>query len=277
MPSDRAEQERSPFRILLLEGSITEAYLVDTLLKYTLRNYELTHVTSGKDFALGVQRVKPHLIISEYSLPAYDGQAAIVAARALYPGTPFIFFSRTIEEGRAIASFRLAASDYIHKDNPELLIAAVERALIDAEERETQSVPEQHLQRSGEYLHMEIGPVIFRDSRGAIKFWNSGAEGMFGLNRKRAIGAKANELMILTTLDAFAEAIRMVQEVGQWKGELGYRLKTGEAVSIMSRWTLEKPNTGLLSKALIVETEITVKKLRQEKVSLLAFEPTSAF
>ena len=265
MASDRDERpQRGAFRILLLEGSMAEAFLVDTILKYTLKRYELTHVTSGKGFAVAAQSVNPDLIISECSLPTYDGRTALVAARALCPSTPFFFYSGTIEEEIGIALLRLGASDYIHKGKPELLISAIERTLIDAEEQDINGAQDRHLQSQTQFLGMAVGAVIFRDSNGGIKFWNTAAEHVFAFSRKGAIGSKGNELLIVTSLDAIAEANRIVQEVGQWKGQLDYRLKTGEAISVMSHWALEKPSIGLLSRALIVETEITVQNATKE-------------
>src|SRR5437763_1741184 len=74
----------------------------------------------------------PDLILSDFSLPAFDGMSALAIARAEAPGVPFIFLSGTIGEERAIEALKCGAIDYVLKSNPKRLVPAVERALQEA-------------------------------------------------------------------------------------------------------------------------------------------------
>ena len=47
---------------------------------------------------------KPDLILSDFTLPGFDGLTALEVARELAPETPFIFLSGTLGEERAIVS-----------------------------------------------------------------------------------------------------------------------------------------------------------------------------
>ncbi len=65
------------------------------------------------------------LIISDFSLPSYDGVSALSLAQELQPRTPFIFFSGTIGEEVAINSLQNGATDYVLKQRPSRLLPAI--------------------------------------------------------------------------------------------------------------------------------------------------------
>ena len=75
------------------------------------------------------------LIISDYSLPSFDGLSALSLARELSPETPFIFFSGTIGEEVAVESLKNGATDYVLKQRPDRLMSSIRNALRGAEER----------------------------------------------------------------------------------------------------------------------------------------------
>ena len=58
---------------------------------------------------------RPDIILSDYSMPTFNGVAALEITRTLAPGIPFIFLSGTIGEELAIESIRKGATDYILK------------------------------------------------------------------------------------------------------------------------------------------------------------------
>jgi diguanylate cyclase (GGDEF)-like protein len=76
-----------------------------------------------------LQWIAPDVILSDFSLPQFDGLRALDIAVAHAPETPFIFVSGTIGEERAIDALRRGAIDYVLKTNLSRLPAAVERAL----------------------------------------------------------------------------------------------------------------------------------------------------
>ena len=92
-------------------------------------------VTSEESFAAALREFAPDVILSDFSMPGFDGMAALALARELSPDTPFVFVSGTIGEEYAIRALRNGATDYVLKGNLMRLPAAVERALAEAKER----------------------------------------------------------------------------------------------------------------------------------------------
>ena len=75
----------------------------------------------------------PDIILSNFTLPTFDGITALAIAKTLYPETPFLFVSGTIGEERAIEALTKGATDYILKNNLARLAPAVRRAIHEAE------------------------------------------------------------------------------------------------------------------------------------------------
>ena len=75
------------------------------------------------------------LILSDYSLPTFDGLSALEMARAVQPDLPMIFVSGTLGEERAVEVLKRGATDYILKEGVSRLVPAVRRAMQEVEER----------------------------------------------------------------------------------------------------------------------------------------------
>jgi len=122
-------------RVLLTEDVISDAELeVRELKRAGLR---VTHLITDTEqsFTAALRDFAPDVILSDFSMPAFDGMSALALARELRPETPFIFVSGTIGEEYAIRALKNGATDYVLKTNLVRLPAAVERALADARQR----------------------------------------------------------------------------------------------------------------------------------------------
>src|SRR5215510_13530395 len=88
---------------------------------------------------------KPDLILSDFTLPGFDGLSALEVALEITPDTPFIFLSGTLGEERAIDALQRGAYDYVLKTNLARLAPAVRRALNEAGARRERLRLEQQL------------------------------------------------------------------------------------------------------------------------------------
>jgi len=128
---------------------------------------EISTVINGRDFETALRRQNFDLIISDFSLPSFDGLNALALARKLTPHTPFIFFSGTIGEEVAIESLKNGAMDYVLKQRPQRLVAAVRNALRAIEERTRLARMEGELRQIEERLR-----IIARASNDVIWDWD---------------------------------------------------------------------------------------------------------
>ncbi|MGL4621094.1 response regulator [Chroococcidiopsis sp.] len=137
-------------KFLILEDSILDAELITALLAESEIECELIQVKTRSEFQAALERGGFDLILSDYSLPGFDGISALVMARQLCPDVPFIFVTATMGEEVAIETLKGGATDYVLKQRLERLIPAVERSLREAAERRARVIAEAELNRREE-------------------------------------------------------------------------------------------------------------------------------
>jgi diguanylate cyclase (GGDEF)-like protein len=144
-------------RVLLVEDSESDAELTMWRLKTDgfVCNYQC--VVNEIEMRGALHAKLPDLIISDFSLPGFDGMSALAIARVEAPGVPFIFLSGTIGEERAIEALKCGAIDYVLKSNPMRLAPAVRRALDDAALRRTSQLAAEQVARLTGVLQMHSG------------------------------------------------------------------------------------------------------------------------
>jgi len=126
---------KSVLRILILEDSPNDAELATAKLKRARIACESLRVETRADFLEQLEKFGPDLVLSDSSLPAFDGLSALAIVRDRRPDIPFIIVSGTIGEERAVEALKRGATDYVAKSNLARLPAAVIRAVGESEER----------------------------------------------------------------------------------------------------------------------------------------------
>src|SRR5437763_9005965 len=96
-------------RVLLIEDSQSDAELTMWRLKQAGYACTFRCVVNEVEMRAALRAELPDLILSDFSLPAFDGMSALAIARAEASGAPFIFLSGTIGEERAIEGLRCGA------------------------------------------------------------------------------------------------------------------------------------------------------------------------
>jgi signal transduction histidine kinase len=131
-------------RILHLEDNRADAELVEATLESEGVPFQIERVASREAFQIALQNNQYDIILSDFSLPQFDGLSALSLARKVTPDTPFLFLSGTIGEERAVDSLKNGAADYILKDRVQRLSAAILRAHNEASvKREKKALEEQ--------------------------------------------------------------------------------------------------------------------------------------
>ncbi|WP_414664543.1 PAS domain S-box protein [Horticoccus sp. 23ND18S-11] len=124
--------------LLHLEDSPTDAELIAILIRREWPACEIKHVATAAEYRAALECGGFDLILSDYSLPGFDGLSALSMARARFPETPFVFLSGTIGEERAVEALKRGATDYVIKDRTSRLIPAIRQAfalLVEADRR----------------------------------------------------------------------------------------------------------------------------------------------
>jgi diguanylate cyclase (GGDEF)-like protein/PAS domain S-box-containing protein len=150
-----------PIRLLFAEDNPAD---VDLEMRELRRaGLAVTHrvTCTEKDFARELEEFAPEVILSDFSMPGFDGMQALRVAKERAAETPFIFVSGTLGEEYAIRAIRDGATDYVLKNNLIRLPAAIHRALEESKLKRARQSAEAGLaraQRMAVLAHVITGP-----------------------------------------------------------------------------------------------------------------------
>lgn len=150
-----------PLRILLVEDSAPDIALIKHILLAAGKPVAVTKVDTREAFMAELKGQPPHVILSDYSLPTFDGGKALEIAKQIAPDVPFIFVSGTLGEETAIDMLKRGATDYVLKNRLTRLVPAVSRALSEAEQKRKREQAEEKLRRSHDQLRALTGHLQF--------------------------------------------------------------------------------------------------------------------
>jgi len=120
---------KSPLNILHLEDNPNDAKLIRAALETEGIACATTRVKTRVDFVAALEAGGVDLVLSDFSMPGFDGLSATEIVRSRWPDIPFIFVSGTLGEARAGAAIEGGATDYVLKDDLVHLAPAVRHAM----------------------------------------------------------------------------------------------------------------------------------------------------
>jgi len=143
---------KTEIHILMLEDSEADAEVIAHTLRKGGVAFTSERVETRADFARALEHRPPDLILSDYSLPSFDGYAALALAQAKCPDTPFIFVTGTLGEEVAIETLKRGATDYVLKHRLSRIVPSAHRALRELEVQRGRRRAEEQLRQSHEQL-----------------------------------------------------------------------------------------------------------------------------
>ena len=133
-------------RVLLIEDSDDDAALILRALRKGGYNPVHTRVESGEALQSALNEREWDLILSDYSMPGFNGLEALRMVKEHGSGQPFILVSGAVGEETATLMMREGARDYVMKDKLARLVPAIQRELAETRERRARQTREKMLQ-----------------------------------------------------------------------------------------------------------------------------------
>src|SRR5215207_833716 len=109
-----------PLRVVHLEDDPRDLELVAETLRAEQIDCSILAVASRDAFERALDE-HPDLILSDFTMPGFDGGAAQAIARSRCPEIPFVFVSGSIGEDKAVERLKCGATDYVLKEHLEKL------------------------------------------------------------------------------------------------------------------------------------------------------------
>src|SRR5687767_4204118 len=100
---------KKPTRILIAEHLAADAELAQRMIRKALKHCEFQVVETRKDFLAALKTIQPDIILADADLPHFHGMQALKLAHKHAPLTPFILWTRSMDEGFAVACIKAGA------------------------------------------------------------------------------------------------------------------------------------------------------------------------
>lgn len=175
-------------RALIVEDSEDDALLLAEHLKRANLDVEWLRLDTEQALREALRK-QWDIVLSDYSMPYFNGARALEVVKNLDPDIPFIFVSGTIGEEAAVAGMRAGAQDYVMKGNLTRLVPAIYRELAEARMRRAQRHAEQTVRRLSQVVEQAADSVFMTDLQGRIEYVNPAFERLTGYAAAEAVGA----------------------------------------------------------------------------------------
>jgi PAS domain S-box-containing protein len=116
------------------------------------------------------------------------------------------------------------------------------------------------LRERASLLNLTHDAIFVRDMNGTVKYWNRGAEELYGWTAEQAVGRVMLELLNTMFEVPLKQIEEQVIEAGRWEGELVQTKKDGSQVVVASRWSLQRDESSAPVAILIINNDITERK-----------------
>lgn len=134
-------------KILILEDNQSDAELLQRELKKSGLIFSSEIVQTREEFESALDSFRPDIILSDYSLPNFDGVTAFHIKQKKHSDIPFIIVSGTIGEENAVELIKNGVTDYALKDKLFSLAPKITRALKETEEIKEKGIANEKINR----------------------------------------------------------------------------------------------------------------------------------
>jgi PAS domain S-box-containing protein len=222
------------------------------------------------------------VVLMDVSMPDVDGfeLADVIRQHPRFQKTAIIFISGVhLADSDKIQGYRSGAVDYISVPViPEVLRAKVaifvelhrKTRMLEklngeleqrvAERTEELQESEARFRTQANLLELASEAIIVRGLDGVIRFWNAGAETLYGWSREEAVGQDLH-LLLKTVFPVSREDVgKALAEAGSWRGNLVQQTRNGRELVIACRKTMNREANAVLE----VNRDITVQMKAEE-------------
>jgi PAS domain S-box-containing protein len=118
---------------------------------------------------------------------------------------------------------------------------------------------EERVREQADIINLAHDAIVMLDLEGRIRFWNKGAERLYGWTAMEVEGHNVTEIYH-DHPGPFHSASVVLKKKGKWSGELQRRCKDGSNVTVEAHWTLIRDEDGAPKSVLSINTDITERK-----------------
>jgi PAS domain S-box-containing protein len=248
-------------RILIVEDLPSDAELIKREIKKNGIVFIDQVVETKEDFIKAIVEFKPEIILSDYSLPTFDGMQALFILKEMKHDIPFILVTGTINEETAVEVMKAGADDYILKGHITRIGAAIKAALEKAEVVRLKKEADDKLRIFSRAVEQNPASIVITDIYGDIEYVNRRFEQLTGYSFNEVKGKNPRILKSgATSTEEYKQLWESITSGKEWQGEFQNIKKNGE---LYYEYALISPianEEGIITHFLAVKEDITERK-----------------
>ncbi len=258
---------KKELKILILEDNPIDAKLNTIQLKKENILFESKLVETENEFVSGLKNYKPDLILSDYSLPDFNGMQALKISKILVPDIPFIMVTGALNDETAANCIKEGAWDYVIKEHLGYLGTAVNNALERKEEIEKKVIAEAELNRLATAIEQSEEMVLITGLDGNIQYVNPAFEKITGYSRKEAINKNPNILKSGKQDDNYYKNLwDTILDGNVWRGQMVNKKKNGNLFIEETRISPVRNKAGKIINFVALKHDVTQQKELEQQL-----------
>ncbi|HEY1647854.1 MAG TPA: ATP-binding protein [Terracidiphilus sp.] len=252
----------------------------------------LIKATSASEALNVLLKTDVAVVLMDVSMPEVDGfeLADVIRQHPRFQKTAIIFISGVhLSDSDRIQGYRSGAVDYISVPViPDVLRAKVsifvelyrktrmlEQLNRDLEQRVAERTEElrkseAQFRMRAELLDLATEAIMVRDPDGAIQFWNSGAENLYGWRRDEVVGRDLHRVLRTSFPVARQEVEEALREHGAWQGNLTQKTKDGSEIVVAFQKTVNHEGNVVLEVGRDITAQLRAEEALRETEKLAA-------
>src|SRR5215212_4799380 len=252
-------------RILILEDVPMDAELVEYELGRASIPFVARRVDSREGFLQELEEFQPDVILSDYTLPRFDGMAALSLARERAPSIPFLIVTGSVNEETAVGCMKAGATDYLLKSNLARIAPAIEAALererARAEKIRAESALSASERRFRSLVQNSSDLVIIVAPNGPILYASDSAERIVGYSPAALVGTSLIEYLAPDDADPMRALLQKGDSTPSGVAPLEFCLRRSDGTPV---W-LEAVGTNLLTDPTIRGIVLNARDVSERK------------
>jgi PAS domain S-box-containing protein len=142
------ELKNQSIRILFVEDLPDDVEMAHREIKKGKIDFTYKVTDTEPEFRELLNTFNPDVVVSDYSMPSFDGMTALKISLETKPNTPFIVLTGSMNEETAVACMKAGATDYVIKEQIKRLPFAVKDAINKSQAWQEKEMMQQQLQES---------------------------------------------------------------------------------------------------------------------------------
>jgi len=207
-------------KILFVEDLPSDVEIARRALKKEEMDFTDLVVDNEIDYKKSLKEFQPDIVISDYSMPSFDGMSALKILMSFRKEIPFIILTGSMNEETAVECMKAGADDYVIKEHMHRLPLAVREALKHNQIRIEKERITDALQKSEERFRVAINnsPIIVWSQDRDLRYtWIYNPNP--GFNAEEVIGKTDEEMLPVVDAERLTEIKKKVLESGKGSRE----------------------------------------------------------